>query len=235
MFGQILTNHLRLIFNLYRLPNPLLLLTGALWPKEKWTMVAKTAVLSHHEAYWRLRAENNSKLKYLNVKTIGLSGRPHPVLAGVHTTQEVKYSRVHIKMLSGDYLCFSHLGKDRKQSPHCRLCKTLSPLVTTPDETMMHLLTRCRATSDVRTRILPDLLNVLAQHLPENQILQQPTHEHLTQFILDPTSLNLPVTVRISPKHTAFPQIIAICRRLCFFIHKSRSKQLQNLDMNILQ
>ena len=60
---------------------------------------------------------------------------------------------------------------------------------------------RCKATSDTRARLLPDLLNTVAQYLPCSSILSNLNHTDLTQFILDPTSLNLPVSARISPSH----------------------------------
>ena len=44
-----------------------------------------------------------SDMKYLNVSLHGLSGRHHPALSGLVTTQDVKKSRCHIKMLIEDY------------------------------------------------------------------------------------------------------------------------------------
>ena len=73
--------HVRIIFQQYRLPDPLLLLSGQPWPKERWKSHTKTAVTAFHEAVWRDKAANNYKLKYLNVQCTGLSGRPHPVLS----------------------------------------------------------------------------------------------------------------------------------------------------------
>ena len=142
------------------------------------------AVTSHHEAVMRLKSLSNMKLQYLNVQAIGLSGRPHPILSWVHTTQDVAIVRPHVKMLGGDYLSYATLAHDRGLEPHCRLCRELSHHPT-PAEDLVHILTRCKATAETRCRVLPDLLNTVAKSLPDNKLLCSPTHEVLTQFILD--------------------------------------------------
>ena len=103
------------------LPDPLTLLNSSLWSKEGWKVLTKTAIAAYYEATWHQKADRNSKLKFLNVQTTGLAGRPHPVLLGVLTTQEVMRSRVNVKMLAGDYPCYSYLGSDRNLDAFCRL------------------------------------------------------------------------------------------------------------------
>ena len=221
--------HLRLLFQMYSLPDPLTLLSSPLWSKEKWKMLIKTKITSYHEAALRYQAARNSKLAFLNVQVQGLTGRPHPILKYVLTTQEALRSRPHVRMLAGDYPCFSYLGSDRHQDASCRLCLALSPHQPAPEEDMVHLLTRCRRTAAARTRIMPDLMNLISQHFPSNDILVHPNHTHLTQLILDPTSLNLPMNIRISPDHPALPAVLTMCRNLCFFIDKARTQQLRLL------
>ena len=223
--------HVRLLFELYHLPDPLTLLNSPLWTKERWKMVAKSAVTTYHEVTLRKKAASNFKLSFPNVHITGLVGRPHPVLTGILTTRDVMCSRVHIKMLAGDYPCFSYLGSDRNQDSHCRLCQALSPQYPPPDENMVHLLTRCRATTDTRTRYTPDILNTISRHFPSNSILETSNHTHLTQIILDPTSLNLPLSMRISPDHPDLPKVLSVCRNLCYAIHRDRSRQLKSLGI----
>ena len=192
--------------------------------------MVKTSVTAYHEAFWRLKDKNNSKLHFLNVQTTGLSGRPHPTILGILTTQDVVKSRIHLKMLSGDYPCYYYLGSDREQDAFCRLCHSLLPFHPPPsDEDMVHLLTRCRGTLETRARIIPELLNTIQQHFPTNGILVHQNHSHLAQLILDPTSLNLPINMRISPDHPALSPALAVCRKLCFAIHKDRTNQLKKL------
>ena len=169
----------------------------------------------------------DTKLCFLNVQVQCLTGKPHPILQYVLTTQEVLRSRAHVRMLAGDYPCFSYLGSDRHHYASCRLCLALSLHQPAPEENMVHLLTRCRCTASTRTRIIPDLMNLLSQHFPSNDILVHPNHTHLTQLILDPTSLNLPMNIRISPDHPALPAVLTMCRNLCFFIDKDRNQQLR--------
>ena len=143
-------------------------------------------------------------------------------------------ARVHIKMLAGDYPCSAYQGNDRTQDASCKLCQSLSPQHPSPAEDMVHLLVRCRATSDTRTRIIPELLNTISQLQPSNAILVYPSHTHLTQLILDPTSLNLPMSIRISSDHPALPSVLAVCRTLCFALHKDRTRQLALLKKKTL-
>ena len=225
------TAHIRILFQQYSLPDPLTLISGSLWPKERWSMTIKTSVRVYHERNWRAKAATNSKLGFFNVQTIGLSGRPHPVLLGVMTTQEVTRSRVHTKMLAGDYPCYAYIGADRETDSACRLCLALKPDQPAPVEDMSHLLTRCSATADTRTRFTPNLLNAIALSFPKNTILNLPNQTQLTQLILDPTSLNLPLTIRISPEHPALTTILAMCRALCHAVHQDRTRQLKSLGI----
>ena len=188
--------HVRIIFQLYNLPDPLVLLDSTPWPKERWKIHTKLAVLSHHEATWRYKAANNFKLQYLNVQCTGLSARLHPVLSWVLTTQDVVMVRPHVKMLAGDYLCYSILAHDRGIDPQCRLCQAITSHPA-PAEDMEHLLTRCRATADTREEKMPELLNTVAKFHKQNRLLSTPSHPLLTQFILDCSSLNLPVDTRV--------------------------------------
>ena len=111
----------------------------------------------------------------------------------------------------------------------CQLCQSLFPLQLAPSEDMVHVLTMCRATRDTRTRIIPELFNLISQHFPSNQILQNPNNKHLTQLILDPTSLNLPIMIRISPNHPALHLVLTQCRHIAFALHKDRTRQMKNL------
>jgi hypothetical protein len=57
--------------------------------------------------------------KYMNLQVTGLLGRPHPVLVWVLTTQDVVKVQPHLKMLAGDYFCYTYLAYDRGTDPHC--------------------------------------------------------------------------------------------------------------------
>ena len=111
-------------------------------------------------------------------------------------------------------------SSDRNQSTRCQLCQALSPTHPAPEENMVHVLTRCRATADVRTRITPELHNIVHKHIPAKHILQNQNHTLLTQLILDPISLNLPMSIRVSPNHPALMKVITVCRKLCYSINR---------------
>ena len=217
--------HVRIIFQQY---SPLLLLSGQPWSKERWKSHTKTAVTAFHEAVWRDKAASNYKLQYLNVQCTGLSGRPHPVLSWVQTTQDVEIIRPHIKLLCGDYLCYDFLCHDRGSDPHCRLCSSLSGH-TGPVEDIEHILTKCLATSDTREDRLVILMNTIAYPCSDNNILLTQSSKVLTQFILDCSSLNLPNDMRISPDHPAFTDITRHYSYYVHAVHKQRTRQLKAL------
>ena len=63
--------HVRIIFRLYKLPDPLLLLGETPWSKERWKSYANTTVITHHENSLHISAPQNYKLKYLNIHATG--------------------------------------------------------------------------------------------------------------------------------------------------------------------
>ena len=86
--------------------------------------VTSTKVIIHAENKWRQEASTNSKMAYLNVKLLGLSGKPHTALCNAATTRDIPKLRIHIKFLTGDYLTYARQAADRNTNdPHCRLCQ----------------------------------------------------------------------------------------------------------------
>ena len=134
-------------------------------------------------------------------------------------------------MLSGDYLCHENLSHDRGFKANCPMCQALAPDHPAPDETLQHLLTRCRATAETRNRLTPDLLNVIASYFPYNDLLSYPKHNHLAQFILDCSSLNLPTNVRIDASMPGYKSIAKQCSHTVHAIHKDRIRQMKALGI----
>ena len=63
-----------------------------------------TKITAYYETSLRSKASQSSSIKYLNVSLTGLRGKRHPAVSNIVTTHDVKKSRIHIKMLAGDYL-----------------------------------------------------------------------------------------------------------------------------------
>ena len=118
-----------------------------------------------HETYLRRKSLSNSKMKYLNVQLSGLSEAAHPSLRDINTTQDVKKQRLHLKFLTSDFLTNERKSLDQPNlSPACVLCQGSI-------ESIEHVLVVCRATKDVRDRLLPDLLNIVSGVQPSCSIL----------------------------------------------------------------
>ena len=98
-----------------------------------------------------LSAENNRKK---NVSLAGLRGWHHPALSGLITSSEVKAARIHLKMLSGDYLTFSISATQSGGTPYCRCFSPTAPHM----EDLAHILAICETYTDIRKRMLPGFL-----------------------------------------------------------------------------
>ena len=153
------------------------------------------------------------------------------MLSQLLTTQDVVLVRPHVKILAGDYLCYAFLAHDRGISPHCRLCHDLSPHLAAPPEDYEHLLTSCRATTDTRDSRMPGLLNTVAQYCVNNRLLSQTSHPHMTQFLIDCASLNLPTDIPVPYDHPGYSAISRQCSILINAIHRDRTKQLKSLGL----
>ena len=218
--------HVRLLAQLYGLPDPLSLMEGTLWPKQSWKDLCTTKVRALHEKNLRSKAAANYKLNFLNVQSIGLCGQTHISLHSLMTTQDLRIVRPHLKMLSGDYLCFQHMWRDRGSDPRCRLCPS-SELVP---ETITHILAVCRGTYEARSKIFPELLNVIADASPFNKmLLNSEEPDTIAQFILDCTSLNLPNDIRISNSAPGVTRIFEVARQYCYAVHSERITKLKKL------
>ena len=72
--------------------------------------------------------------------------------------------RIHLKFLTGDYCTAERLANDQPSlDPDCKLCLVHG---IAEKESTAHVLTTCLATSEVRQRIYPDLLNTVLQVQP---------------------------------------------------------------------
>ena len=219
------SNHTQLLCKRYDLPSPLSLLNGSVQiSKMSWNTLVKTKVTTWHEKRLRESSLRNSKMGYLNVELTGLSGRPHPILQNIFTTQDAMKLRLHTKFLTCDYMTNESLSKTRpNRSSACDLCST-------PVDSVEHILVSCRATSEVRQRLYPELLNVVSEVQPLCAILQiqPPTPPSvLVQFILDCTSINLPESFRIPTHNPGISKVCKVSRDWCFAISSERSRLLR--------
>ena len=131
------------------------------------------------------------------------------------TSAEVKQSRAHIQMLTGDFYTFEIKAHQTGSSANCRCCFN-----TENSENILHMLTQCLAYQDIRETLFNNIYNICTQipNLQIESIFQD--DQLLTQFILDPSSLNL--KSRVSTNDPLLPQLIVKSRNLCHSIYKRR-------------
>ena len=173
--------------------------------------LVRTNVTSWFERDLRRSALDKDRLRYLNVQLLGLSNRPHPALQNIWSTQDVKKARAHIKFLIDDLPAAITNGTCCRTG-HGQGCVT------------EHLLTKCNQYSEIRHRLLPDLLNVVHDLQPTCKLLQVQPHDVLTQFILDCTSINLQNEFRIPAHNPGVSRIFACSRDWCFAIASKNAR-----------
>ena len=93
-----------------------------------------------------------------------------------------------------------------------------------PTESTQHILTECIAYTEIRERIFLELASLCSRSGIDFKQFKDDS-ELLCQFILDPTSLNLPI--RISVKDPNLGSYFRKSRDLCYSIHNARMKILK--------
>ena len=164
-------------------------------------------------------------MKYLNVTLTGLGGRHHPALLNIITTIDVKKSRIHIKMLAGDYLTYVVRSKHSFGGAHCHCCTSLSPTPPPLDEDLPHILASCAAYTDIRERFTTQY-NTLCDNARSPLYFQEICNntESFCQFILDPGSFNLPNRIHINDP--ILGSLFQLSRDYCYAVNSARMKIL---------
>ena len=215
--------NLRHISKMYHLEDPLLLLQTKPPEKSTFKELITTKITSFHEHEMKVKANNNSLMKYMNVNLSSLRGRHHPCLKNVITSTDVKRLRPYTKFLSGDYLTSERKYQESGQgNPICKICKK-------ENESITHIIALCLEYSDIRKRILQEYSDIciFTQNcINFDSIKTDP--DILTQFILDPTSFNLNTRVHISDPQV--PALFKVSRDYCYAIHEERTRRLQELN-----
>ena len=217
------SNHVQQLCLKYGLPSPLALIQTPAWPKHSWSCLVKSRITNWYETHFRQQSLCNSKMKYLNVNLLGLSGAPHPAVRNICSNQDAKKLRVHLKFLTSDILTNERLSLNQPHhSAACTIC--LDPV-----DSIEHIMATCRATNNVRSRLLPELLNVVAKVQPLCGILDHQTYTTpsiLTQFVLDCSSPNLPDIARIPTHNPDITEVFRISRDWTFAIYSERTRLL---------
>ena len=218
--------HLKYLSNLYGLRDPVECLKLDPPSRSQYKEDVLVKICAYYERELRNLAINNSRMQYLNVSLSGLRGRHHPALANIITTSQVQKSRIHLKMLSGDYFTYEMKSKQSGGSPHCRCCCSTSP---PPQENLEHILTNCEAYSEIRERIVVEFKTLCLKSKSNIQFDEiYSDNETFCQFILDPASFNL--KMRIHMNDPILGELFNLSRHYCFAINAARLRILKNKE-----
>ena len=234
--SQTWSNYLRYISDMYDMTDPLTSLRCDPPTKLSYKEYCMTKVTSFHERILRHQAKENPRMKYFNVSLSGLRGRPHPSITNAVTTSEVRKMRPHLKMLVGDYTTFKTRSEWSGGSPDCRLCASTmfghSSQTKPPSDTVSHndIVATCPCLATFRNPILNQmsaLCNVSCYSINFTHLLEN--EELLTQFVLDPSSLNM--ETRININDPLLPEFFRLSRDLCYVLDRERGAMLKKLNI----
>ena len=163
-------------------------------------------------------------MQYLNTSLYGLNGKNHPALSNIITSHQVQKSKIHLKMLAGNYLTYQVKANQSGGSAHCRCCVPPSP-----SENLEHILAICSAYSEIRNRMIQEYM-ILCSLAKTNVFWQDIISDNSTfcQFILDPASFNL--IHRIHPSDPILGALYELSRDFCFALNAERQKILGRLQ-----
>ena len=222
------TIFLRQLCTMYGLADPLQCLKFDAPKKSIYKEEVLTKVTAFYEKELRINSATNSSMTYLNVSVSGLRGRRHPALSNMMTTHDVQKSRPHIKMLCKDYLTYEKRSDQSGGSAHCRSCVDSNPTTKRNVENIPHILAVCSAYSDIRERIMHEYANLCnTSGFDFNSVLSD--SDKITQFVLDPTSLNLKLRISASDPHLA--TFFKLSRDYCYSVHNRRMKILKQKEI----
>ena len=207
------SNYLRKICIQYGINDPFTLLKKTPPPKHVFKTDIETRITSFHERELREKASNIRRMKYFNITVIGLSGKGHPAILNLYSSNDVKRSRYHLKMLMGDFYSFEVQNLHSGSSPFCKLCHKEDSNENKKVENTCHILASCTALLDIRTKYYQYYNQKLSDsYMNFDSIFSN--EESACQFVLDPTSMNL--ESRINFTDPLATELFNISRNFCY-------------------
>ena len=208
----------------YSLPSALTLLTSNLSKEQIKTTIWKKVV-----RYWELKlcddARGLDSLIYFKPSFYSLT-KPHPVFTSAGSSPyEVEKSKVQARMLSGRY----RTERLRRHWSQNRDGFCLLPTCWKTSEDLEHILVRCPAHREARTRVLALWADYLATRPHLATVVHHYTSTpgtHLVQFLVDPSVLPLVITLGQEHGEGAVNALFYLTRTFCYSIHRCRLKLL---------
>ena len=215
---------------LYQLPHPLSLLDHPL-PKKKFNQLVKARVTDHWEVKLRSKPAALTSAPYFKPTFMSLI-RPHPIWSSCGPNPfECHKAVITTRMLSGRYLT----DKLQRHWTHNKAGSCLLPDCFPGSEgSLEHLLLRCEALSQTRSKLLSLCFRVAAEHDELYRIitsvLNSDNQVRIMQLLLDCTAM--PETIQaVQVFGSAIrDRLLYIGRTWCYNIHRERMNQLGLFD-----
>ena len=149
--------------------------------------------------------------------------QPTSIVARYSMTKEVLKSHANMKLLCDDLFTYKKKAKYEIGSAHCSLCSSENEI----EDTEL-IINTCSLYTEIGNRVKFEMKTLCNEILPSSYIEEIfCDSSSFTQFVLDFTSLNLPI--RIDTSSEVFSMLLNLSRDLCFGIMKIRSQKLRSL------
>lgn len=169
--------------------------------KNPWKKMVMTAIHRRWTKDLQQEAEEMSTLQYMSIPACSTSSM-HPIWNEISSPLNTAKATIRAKMLTNRYPVMSSPTSGAMKDARCPLCHD-------EDETLEHLLLRCRTLSDVRRPYMQHIMNIFR----ELNISVDPGS--VIRVILDPLASDIK-----DIKHQEN------CRNLIYKIHSARSVYL---------
>ena len=234
-------SQIKLITQLYLLPDPLLLLQTPS-SKVEWKKLCKAKVVSYWEEKLRADILKLPSLKYFSPQFMSLQ-EPHPLWTCAESGYEVKKAVVVANMISGRYCSDYHVRHWSRTNPEglCQLCLAsahssdlpLNDAAVTPLGTLEHLLLECEYLESTRDECSKIWVKYVSENPSISDIIPimngsvRPT----LQFLLDPTTCPNVISTVQSHGRGILCHLLYLCRLWCYSLHLRRQKSLKLLNI----
>ena len=209
--------HVTKLLRQYDLPSPHYLLETQPTPGG-WKKQVREAVRTYWLNFMLTEARHKRSTRFLNKDTLNY-GRLHRVwYITPHRLHDITQACIKAKIIAGSYRLQVDEARQRGVTATCILCKV-------EEEDLVHFITRCQSTNDVRTSLIYRLRQIFCLSHREDQWLHcSKTDLGLVKLILDPDLMGMFGNPETANNRLLFE---TLTRKFLYILHARRVAMME--------